>query len=321
MIKIDKPSFFLVCLLTQNCLTTKLIDLPDSEEYEDSISKSLIKDIESSTPDYPLRKSSTERAHPGSKEIERSSPIAQKIGGPKEKESRNDNLLLSPSYTKQTRRVSEIEPQITLNRERKRSSLKEEKKRYRHHHRSSVKSSRQPSSQGSKEIASHNFHHPTYLSRESQFLREKTSHNDDSRTLRRSNDKYDNEKDENIKKKITSLVEQTLHDTEKKIESIQGIKNANRDLAPYKIGFILSMVKKSRDMLNELFNTAVKHRDSWRALEQLKIFELIAHTNVDTTNLVRQLVEIHIQHINSTMAHGNSAPPRPEGNRKRLVML
>lgn len=72
------------------------------------------------------------------------------------------------------------------------------------------------------------------------------------------------------------------------------------------------MVKKSKDVMSELFNIAVKHKDDWKALEQLKVFELIVHTNVDTTNLVRQLVEIHIQHINATST---------ESGRKRVVLI
>ncbi|XP_028170286.1 uncharacterized protein LOC114359945 [Ostrinia furnacalis] len=125
---------------------------------------------------------------------------------------------------------------------------------------------------------------------------------------------YEDEKDANLKTKISTLVQQTIHDTERKIKSIQHIKDHNRDLAPYKAGFILSMIKKSRDVLNELFNVAVKHKDEWKALEQLKIFELIVHTNVDTTNLVRQLVEIHIQHLNATN-------PENVAGRRRVVLL
>nr|XP_032520669.1 uncharacterized protein LOC116772551 [Danaus plexippus plexippus] len=113
------------------------------------------------------------------------------------------------------------------------------------------------------------------------------------------------EKDERLKSKITTLVEQTLHDTQTKVSSIQHLKEQHRNEAPYKTGFILSMIKKSKDVLNELFNVAVKHREDWKALEQMKVFELIVHTNVDTTNLVRQLVEIHIQHMNATMANDN----------------
>lgn len=125
---------------------------------------------------------------------------------------------------------------------------------------------------------------------------------------------YEDEKDANLKTKISTLVQQTIHDTERKIKSVQHIKEKNRDEAPYKAGFILSMIKKSRDVLNELFNVAVRHKDEWKALEQLKIFELIVHTNVDTTNLVRQLVEIHIQHLNATN-------PYNQKNVKRRVVL
>ncbi|CAH4006646.1 unnamed protein product [Pieris brassicae] len=122
----------------------------------------------------------------------------------------------------------------------------------------------------------------------------------------------DEEKDENLKLKITTLVEQTIYDTEQKINSVKPLKDQHREQAPYKAGFILSLIKKSKDVLNELFNVAIRHKNDWKALEQLKVFELIVHTNVDTTNLVRQLVEIHIQHMNAT----NTGE-----NRKRVVLL
>lgn len=115
-----------------------------------------------------------------------------------------------------------------------------------------------------------------------------------------------------ILNKISTLIAQTLHDTENKIASIKDFKEKHREEGPYKVGFILSMVKKSKDVMSELFNIAVKHKDDWKALEQLKVFELIVHTNVDTTNLVRQLVEIHIQHINATST---------ESGRKRVVLI
>lgn len=114
-----------------------------------------------------------------------------------------------------------------------------------------------------------------------------------------------------LKQKISTLIGQTIHDTTKKVKSVQKIKDKTREQAPYKAGFILSMVRKSRLMLNDLFNLAVKHRDNWKALQQLKVFEYIVHTNVDTTNLVRQLVEIHINHLNSTT----------KSEKKRVVLL
>ncbi|CAH2090968.1 unnamed protein product [Euphydryas editha] len=114
------------------------------------------------------------------------------------------------------------------------------------------------------------------------------------------------EKDERLKSKISSLVDQTLYDTERKISSVRNLKEKHRDEAPYRVGFLLSMIKKSKEVLSELFNVAIKHKDDWKALEQLKIFELIVHTNVDTTNLVRQLVEIHVEHLNSTSNQSNS---------------
>ncbi|RVE47862.1 hypothetical protein evm_007493 [Chilo suppressalis] len=129
----------------------------------------------------------------------------------------------------------------------------------------------------------------------------------------------DQDRDADIKVKIATLVEQTVHDTNRRIKSIDHIKNKYRDDAPYKAGFILSMIKKARDVLNELFNVAIHHKNEWRTLEQLKVFELIVHTNVDTTNLVRQLVEIHIQNLNST----STSPGRSETGvgRKRVVLL
>lgn len=122
----------------------------------------------------------------------------------------------------------------------------------------------------------------------------------------------EDDKDEKIKSKISVLIDQTLHDTGNKITDMKDLKNKHRDAGPYKAGFILSMVKKCKDVMNELFNVAVKHKDDWKALEQLKVFELIVHTNVDTTNLVRQLVEIHIQNLNTT---------NNPNSRKRLVLL
>lgn len=132
------------------------------------------------------------------------------------------------------------------------------------------------------------------------------------RSFLRGEETNDNDKDERIKNKISTLIAQTLHDTENKIASIKDFKEKHREEGPYKVGFILSMVKKSKDVMSELFNIAVKHKDDWKALEQLKVFELIVHTNVDTTNLVRQLVEIHIQHINATST---------ESGRKRVVLI
>lgn len=126
------------------------------------------------------------------------------------------------------------------------------------------------------------------------------------------------DKDSGLKTKILTLVQQTMHDTETKVRATQSIKDKYRDRAPYRIGFILSMVKKSRDVLNELFNVAVKHRDEWKALEQLKIFELIVHTNVDTTNLVRQLVELHINNLNATQ---KKTRLRGQTTKHRVVVL
>lgn len=127
------------------------------------------------------------------------------------------------------------------------------------------------------------------------------------------------DKDSGLKTKILTLVQQTMHDTDTKVRATQSIKDKYRDRAPYRIGFILSMVKKSRDVLNELFNVAVKHREEWKALEQLKIFELIVHTNVDTTNLVRQLVELHINNLNATQKRMRLRIGQP--TKQRVVIL
>ncbi|KAJ2943684.1 hypothetical protein O0L34_g16797 [Tuta absoluta] len=112
------------------------------------------------------------------------------------------------------------------------------------------------------------------------------------------------DKDENIKSKIKMLVDQTIHDSEDSMKTVQELKDLHRKEIPYRVGFILSMIKKSRDVLNELFNVAVKHRDEWKTLEQLKIFELIVHTNVDTNNLVRQLININM--------HSSPAPQQQD---------
>lgn len=111
---------------------------------------------------------------------------------------------------------------------------------------------------------------------------------------------YEDEKDENLKNKISTLVHEIMYDTQKKMKGVEMIKRNHREEPAYKAGFILSLVKKSKSVLDELFNVAIKHREKWLALEQLKIFELIVHTNVDTTNLLRQLVDIHVKHMNAT---------------------
>ncbi|XP_022830361.1 uncharacterized protein LOC111359144 [Spodoptera litura] len=123
----------------------------------------------------------------------------------------------------------------------------------------------------------------------------------------KANQGYEDEKDVTLKSKISLLVNQTMEDGHKKMQEIESLKEKYRDQKPYRIGFVLSLIKKSRDVLNELFNVAVKHRDEWKALEQLKIFELIVHTNVDTTNLLRQLVDIHL---------GNSTSSLPDPTQK-----
>lgn len=125
---------------------------------------------------------------------------------------------------------------------------------------------------------------------------------------------YEDEKDANLKNKISTLVQQTMHDTERKMKLVQQLKEKHRDESPYRAGFVLSLIKKSRDVLNELFNVAIKHRDEWKALEQLKIFELLVHTNVDTTNLLRQLVDIHLNYLNATS--GNT-----EKDKKKVILL
>lgn len=121
---------------------------------------------------------------------------------------------------------------------------------------------------------------------------------------------YEDEKDENLKTKISTLVLEIMHDTQKKMKAVEIIKKQHREEPAYKAGFILSLVKKSKYVLDELFNVAIKHREKWLALEQLKIFELIVHTNVDTTNLLRQLVDVHVKHMNAT-----------QPNKKRIILI
>ncbi|KAL4712001.1 hypothetical protein ACJJTC_003668 [Scirpophaga incertulas] len=125
-------------------------------------------------------------------------------------------------------------------------------------------------------------------------------------------DGYEDESNKNLKQKMATLVEQSVHDTERKIKSIQHIRSKYREGAPYRAGFIMSLTKKNKDIMNELFNVAVKHKDEWSAQEHLKIFELIVRTNVDITNLVRHLVETHVQYMNST---------RTDHRRRRVLLL
>lgn len=133
-----------------------------------------------------------------------------------------------------------------------------------------------------------------------------------ARLVFRQHGKPDEEKDTNLKNKISMLVQQAIHDAKIKMKTVEDIKEKYKDDPSYRVGFIFSNLKKSKDVMNELFNVAIKHRHDWKALEQMKIFELIVHTNVDTTNLVRQLVEIHLQHMNST---------DPVAFKRRVVLL
>lgn len=103
----------------------------------------------------------------------------------------------------------------------------------------------------------------------------------------------ENARDVSMKAKIALIVDQTLRDSEARLKTIAPLKDKFKTNPAFKIGFILIMIKKSRDVMNELFNVAVKHREQWQALEQLKIFELIIHTNADTSTLVQQLYELH----------------------------
>lgn len=119
----------------------------------------------------------------------------------------------------------------------------------------------------------------------------------------------EDEKDTNLKQKIANLVDQTMQDTQKKMKKTEMIKRANRNSPPYKVGFILCMIKKSKNVMDELFNVAMKHRDQWKSLQHMKVFELIVHTNVDTTNLLRQLVDVHLKFMNSS------------SNEKKLILL
>lgn len=127
-------------------------------------------------------------------------------------------------------------------------------------------------------------------------------------------DEAEEEKDASLKNKIKLLVEQCIHDAKEKMETINSLKDKYKDDPPYKVGFIFHNLKKSKDVMSELFNVAVKHRHDWKALEQMRIFELIVHTNVDTTNLVRQLVELHLHNVNSTSTGSGSM-------KKRVVLL
>lgn len=111
---------------------------------------------------------------------------------------------------------------------------------------------------------------------------------------------YEDEKDTNLKQKIANLVDQTMKDTQKKMKQTEEIQAEHREESPYKVGFILCMIKKSKNVMDELFNVAVKHRDQWKSLQHLKVFELIVHTNVDATNLLRQLIDVRLKHLNGS---------------------
>ncbi|KOB79249.1 putative ATP-dependent RNA helicase, partial [Operophtera brumata] len=121
----------------------------------------------------------------------------------------------------------------------------------------------------------------------------------------------DDEKSLQIKQKIAQLIQLTMNTTTEGIKTIKPLQDEHGKSAYYKFGLVLSQVKKTREVLNELFNTAIKHRNSWRALEQLKIFELIVESNVETTELTKQLIELN----NEIIKPGAKLPP-PVASRK-----
>ncbi|XP_061714640.1 uncharacterized protein LOC133523178 [Cydia pomonella] len=101
--------------------------------------------------------------------------------------------------------------------------------------------------------------------------------------------------DNTMKEKIGFIIEQTINDARKELAGIDDLKAQYNRTTEYRIGFLMYMVKRSRDVMSELFTVAVNHKEDWKALDHLKIFELIIHTNVDTSNLLRQLLDIAIQ--------------------------
>lgn len=103
------------------------------------------------------------------------------------------------------------------------------------------------------------------------------------------------DRNENVESKIKRLVQKTMHDTKAKIDSIDYIKEAMVNMTDYRTGVVLSSVKKARDDVTMLFNIAIRNRDSWKALEQLSIFEIIVHSAVDTADQVQQLTQMHAQ--------------------------
>ncbi|XP_075973902.1 uncharacterized protein LOC142975106 [Anticarsia gemmatalis] len=109
-----------------------------------------------------------------------------------------------------------------------------------------------------------------------------------------------------LKQKVAVLVAQSIHDTIIAMESVQELKDRLRVEAPYRIGFLFSIVKKTRATMNELFDMTVQYKDDWKALEASKVFEMVIKNNVDMTNYVKQLVETHRKYRNDTVGRGGA---------------
>lgn len=128
----------------------------------------------------------------------------------------------------------------------------------------------------------------TYLSK--YMLRnDRAGHNLYLKASRRTDE---NEMIINLKNKIKLLIEHAMHDIEEKMKELDSMTKPLKEKQAYKAGFLLNMIKRSREVINELFNVAIKHRDEWQALEQLKIFEMIVNTNIENNHYVKQLQDV-----------------------------
>lgn len=97
-------------------------------------------------------------------------------------------------------------------------------------------------------------------------------------------------------------MDRTLMDVEIKMNGLtrQETIKSETSLNRYRLGKHLSLMKKCKMVMSELFDIAIKHKNDWKALEQLKIYEMILHANVDANNYINQMLEVQLYFLNST---------------------
>lgn len=114
--------------------------------------------------------------------------------------------------------------------------------------------------------------------------------------------------DDSMKAKIALIVDRTMNDAEVSISGIADIKAKYAHEPAFKIGFIIGVIKRASYVLDRLFNVAMKHKEQWQALEQLKLYELMMHTSFSITSLSREAFSLHADASYSASASAVRVP-------------